>query len=163
LKLLWRISNHSELGGLGGEKANGRWHTAARGKRILYFSEHPALALLEVLVNLKVNPKLLPDTCQLMKICADESVNTESLPLEHLSNGWRENIGETQSAGNEWLAAGRSALLAVPSAASPESINYLFNPLHASATGITIEWAKRMEYDKRLFRTIEPAAREKIQ
>ncbi len=42
--ILWRISNHDDLVGLGGEKADGRWHSAARGKRIVYLSEHPALA-----------------------------------------------------------------------------------------------------------------------
>ncbi|MGH7819352.1 MAG: RES family NAD+ phosphorylase, partial [Candidatus Binatia bacterium] len=44
---LWRISNHSELKGIGGLRASGRWHTA--GRPIVYLAEHPALCLLEVL------------------------------------------------------------------------------------------------------------------
>ena len=59
---LWRISNCCDLEGIGGEKADGRWHTAARGKRILYLSEHPAIALIEVLANLHTNPNLIPET-----------------------------------------------------------------------------------------------------
>lgn len=155
---LWRIGRHHDLEGLGGEKTDGRWHSAARGKRIVYFSEHPAVALIEVLANLKGNPLLFPDTYQLIKIDVADSVSTKILASNILSKKWRENIGETQSAGDSWLADSRSALLAVPSAPSPESLNYLFNPIHADANGVVIEWRKWIEYDKRLFR-IRPSRR----
>ena len=39
MNVLWRISARRDLEGLGGEKADGRWHTAARGKRIVYLAE----------------------------------------------------------------------------------------------------------------------------
>jgi RES domain-containing protein len=82
LKPLWRISRHNDLAGLGGEKTDGRWHTAARGRRIVYLSEHPALALIEVLANLKGNPKLFPDAYQLMKVTVKEDVSEEILGPE---------------------------------------------------------------------------------
>jgi hypothetical protein len=65
-RVLWRISSHGDLTGLGGEKTDGSWHTAARGKRLVYLSEHPALALIEALANLQGDPKLFPDTYQLL-------------------------------------------------------------------------------------------------
>jgi RES domain-containing protein len=157
-RVLWRISNHGDLTGLGGVKTNGRWHTAARGKRIVYLSEHPALALIEALANLKGNPLLFPDTFQLIRISVADSVSGDALPANALSNRWRDDIPETQLAGDSWLANGRSALLAVPSGPSPESLNYLLNPLHADARGLTVEWHKRIGYDKRLFHVSEPAA-----
>jgi RES domain-containing protein len=150
--VLWRISNHGDLAGLGGERAHGRWHTATRGKRIVYLSEHPALALLEALANLKGDPKLFPDTYQLIRISVAASVSREVLLPKTLSDKWREDILETRVAGNSWLERGRSALLAVPSVPSPESLNYLFNPRQSDATGLTIEWHKRIAWDKRLFR-----------
>jgi hypothetical protein len=61
MRLPWRISNHCGLRGMGGEKSDGWWHTAERGKRIVYLSDYLAVALIEVLVNLKENPKLFPD------------------------------------------------------------------------------------------------------
>jgi RES domain-containing protein len=155
VRSLWRISKHKDLEGLGGEKTDGRWHTAARGKRIVYLSEHPALALIEVLANLKGNPKLFPDTYQLMKVGAADNVSRETLEPNSLADNWRENGSETRSAGDSWLARTSSALLVVPSAASPESFNYLFNPLHPDAKGLTIEWSRWIEYDKRLFHTID--------
>ena len=148
---LWRISNHADLFGLGGERSDGRWHTSARGRRIVYFSEHPALALLEVLANLRGDPKSIPDTFQLIRVTAATGVSTETLDLSTLQPDWRHRLNETQSAGNSWLINNRSALLGVPSAPSPESTNYLFNPLHADARGLTMEYSRLVTYDKRLF------------
>jgi hypothetical protein len=56
-------------------------------------------------------------------------------------------------AGDSWLAGGRTALVTVPSAACPEAVNFLFNPLHSKAPGVVVEWVKWVEYDKRLFKT----------
>lgn len=151
MRSLWRISNHKDLEGLGGERTDGRWHTAAKDKRIVYLSEHPALALIEVLANLKGNPKLFPDSYQLMKVSVDDIVSQQIFPFESLASDWRERVSETRSAGDAWLSAGSLALLAVPSVPSPESLNYLLNPLHPDAKGLTIEWCKWIEYDKRLF------------
>ncbi len=148
---LWRISNHNDLEGMGGERSDGRWHTSGRGKRIVYFSEHPALALIEVLANLKGNPRLFPDHYQLMKVHVADFVSVSILRLDSLTTEWRDRRVETQSVGDSWMASSGSALFAVPSAPSPESLNYLLNPLHPDAEGLTIEWNKRIEYDRRLF------------
>jgi len=154
--ILWRISNHTDLAGLGGEKTDGRLHTAARGKRIVYLSEHPALALVETLANLKGNPKLFPHKYQLIRISVADHASAEALPADSLSQTWRDQFGETQPVGDAWLASGSSALLAFPSAPAPESLNYLFNPLHKDANGLVTEWQKWIQYDKRLFRIHEP-------
>ena len=106
MRLLWRISNHCDLQGTGGEKSDGRWHTAGRGKRIAYLSDHPALALIEVLANLKGNPELFPDTYQLMKITVADKVATGALELNRLLNNWRDDWNQTKSIGDSWLASG---------------------------------------------------------
>lgn len=154
----WRISIHADLNGLGGERGDGRWHTAAQGKRIVYLSEHPAVAVLESLVNLKGDPRFFPSTYQLLKIRISDGVPVTAVRPEQLSAEWRENVGETRSIGDAWLAEGQSALLSVPSAPSPESTNYVLNPLHPDAKGIAVEWAKRLRYDRRLFRVVETSA-----
>jgi len=150
--LLWRISNRSDLSGLGGEKSSARWHTGARGKRIVYFAEHPAVAVIESLVNLEGDADLFPDTFQLIKAEASEGVSISAGRRDRLPPNWPDEIFSTQAIGDDWLQSGRSALLAVPSVPSPESLNYLFNPLHKDAAGVAITWCKRVEYDKRLFR-----------
>ena len=147
---LWRISNYGDLNGIGGEKISGRWHTAAPGRRIVYLSEHPALALIETLVNLKGKPGLLPRRYQLMKVAVAGSVSTSQLDMTRLMPGWREDLPQTRAIGDAWLANG-TALLAVPSIPCPEGSNFLFNPLHPDARGAVIEWSRWIDYDQRLF------------
>jgi RES domain-containing protein len=149
--LLWRISRHDDLHGLGGELADGRWHTAAKGKRIVYLSEHPALALIEVLANLKGNPRLFPDAYRMMRIEVLKPVWTATQICAPLPPDWRDTLDHTRELGDAWLAARTSALLKVPSAPSPESFNYLLNPLHPDAHGLEVDWTKWVTYDKRLF------------
>jgi RES domain-containing protein len=110
------------------------------------------VALIEVLVNLEGDPELFPDTFQLIKAEAADRVSTSVLNQKTLPADWRNNIPATQTLGDEWLRTRRSALLAVPSVPSPESLNYLFNPLHKDAAHVTIGWCKQMNYDRRLFR-----------
>ena len=106
---------------------------------------------MEILANLEGDPWLFPDTFQLVKIEAAGSVLIEVLNPDTLSGDWRTHLSETQALGDAWLESGRSALLAVPSVPSPESVNYLFNPLHKDAAGLVTLWCKRLKYDKRLF------------
>jgi RES domain-containing protein len=103
-------------------------------------------------VNLEGDAELLPDFFQLIKAEAAENVSLEVLDAEALPPDWREDTVATQAMGDAWLKGGGSALLAVPSVPSPESLNYLFNPLHKDAAGVRIAWCKRLVYDRRLFR-----------
>lgn len=153
MKFLWRISNHTGLEGLGGEKTDGRWHTAGEGKRIVYLAEHPALALIEILVNLRGKPEQFPKYFQLLKVRVSGAVSSKALEETKLSETWRDHLEETQAIGDVWLEERSSTLLQVPSAPSPESINYLFNPLHGGAKGVTLDWHKWIAYDRRLFRS----------
>ena len=155
---LWRISNHCDLSGLGGEKSDGRWHTAGRGKRIVYLSEHPAVALLETLANLKANPAVFPDRYQLLQVTVEQRVLDAARLITGKSGYVIDRLAPlsvTQKEGDNWLKLGDSVLLAVPSFPSPYSANYLFNPRHPDASGLKIEACRWIEYDKRLFHVHE--------
>jgi RES domain-containing protein len=148
---LWRISEFPDLSGTGAESASARWHTAAEGKRIVYLAEHPAVALIEILVNLRGDPALYPKDFQLMRIESIEAVSSTDLTKDEFSHIDANRTVTTREIGDAWLVSGSSALLRVPSIPSPESWNYLLNPLHPDAATIKIEWAKRITYDRRLF------------
>jgi RES domain-containing protein len=107
--------------------------------------------LVEVLANLKGDPKLFPDVYQLTKVSLPDRVSSSTLAPDSLALDWRQDLGHTRSAGDSWLASGRSALLSVPSAPSPESWNMLLNPLHPDARHLILEWSKWIAYDQRLF------------
>jgi len=140
---------------MGGEVGSGRWHTPSDGKRIVYLAEHPALALIESLVNLRAHRDFLPDSFQLLKIEVPSEIAVESCREDDLPEDWKEDFSQTQTLGNEWLARRTSALISVPSAPSPESSNYLLNPLHPDAAACEIVWSRWIRYDKRFFRTSE--------
>src|SRR4029077_164484 len=145
---LWRISNHASLSGDGGLLASARWHS--RGKRIVYLADHPASALLEVIVHLEVRAESLPDGFQLLKIDVPDDLVVDQPDKRELPADWRERVSLTQEIGDVWLNAGSTSLLRVPSAIVPETYNYLLNPVHAHTARIVIASAIRTAFDARL-------------
>jgi RES domain-containing protein len=157
--VFWRISNFPSLQGIGAEFESGRWHTAVAGKRIVYLAEHPAVALIENLANLRGDPRFFQKHFQLLKVAVSgASIPTTRLTTKQLASIDPNDPTTTQSLGDAWLASRTSAILRVPSIPSPESWNYLLNPLHPDAARIKVEWARRITYDKRLFRLAKPHA-----
>jgi RES domain-containing protein len=145
---LWRISNHLSLAGDGGLRASGRWHT--RGRRIVYCAEHPAAALLEVLVHFELDIRDLPAQYRLLKISVPEDVRGQRVSLAELDRDWIDNTQGTRGMGDTWLARSATALLTVPSAVVPETFSVLVNPAHPDTARITIAQATDHVIDPRL-------------
>jgi len=142
---LWRISNHASLSGDGGLYASGRWHN--RGRRVVYLADHPASALLEVMVHLEIDAEDLPRDYQLLAVDVPDGISAAFIGLP---DGWRDDIANTRALGDAWLREGSSALFRVPSAIVPDARNYLLNPAHADAPRITIAETQRSAFDPRL-------------
>jgi RES domain-containing protein len=147
--ILWRISNHRNLDGHGGLIAHARWHSL--GRRIVYFAETPAGALLEALVHLELDIDSLPSSYRLLKVEAQESVKMKHLSLGDLAKGWVADQASTREMGDGWLAWRESALLRVPSAIVPETFNVLLNPEHEHARRLKIVGHHKYPWDQRLF------------
>jgi RES domain-containing protein len=147
--VLWRISNYADLRGLGGLRAPGRWHLA--GHPVVYLAEHPAAALLEILVHAELpSPANLPNTYQLMRIDVRTRASIAEIGNDALPADWRDNLAWSREAGNEWLAGGSSVLLRVPSAVTPYTHNYLMNPQHAHTGELEITRISVVEHDPRI-------------
>lgn len=146
---LWRISNQVSLAGDGGMRASGRWHT--RGRRVVYCSESPAAALLEILVHFEIDVRDLPTRYRLLKLRAPDAL-VEDLLATDLPTDWLEHIDRTRAIGDRWLQASRSALLRVPSAVVPETFNVLLNPRHAHAGQIELAQVSEHALDPRLLK-----------
>ena len=142
---LWRISNYADLKGLGGLRTPGRWHN--RGIPIVYLSESPALAMLEVLVHFEMGPSEVPDTYQLLEIEFSGRKGISRLNLDTLPEG---GIEYTRMVGDEWLQSFSGALLKVPSSVVPHSANYLLNPRHELASNAKVCSAIKHPFDRRL-------------
>ena len=151
--VLWRISNHADLRGVGGRRSAGRWHV--RGVPVVYLAESAALAMLETLIHFELAPGEAPADFQLLEVECPDDVGVATLESARLPDGWRDDQPLTRRLGAEWLRSRSSAVLRVPSAIVPKSFNYLFNPLHGQAGRVTIMSSRRHPYDARLFRRPE--------
>lgn len=89
--ILWRISNHADLRGIGGLKAAGRWHS--RGRPVVYLAESQPGALLEVLVHIDVTRvENLPTHYTLLKVIGNAPItDCPTLPdnCRHHTALWR--------------------------------------------------------------------------
>jgi RES domain-containing protein len=145
---LWRISNYASLSGDGGLHASGRWH--GRGRRVVYLADHPASALVDVMVHLEIDAEDLPTHYQLLGVEVPDDIAVMPLDAADLPAGWRDRTGLTRARGDDWLRGAQSALLRVPSATVPHAASYLLNPAHTDAARVSLEITLRAAFDPRL-------------
>jgi RES domain-containing protein len=147
----WRISNFADLSGAGGRLVAGRWHE--RGRPVVYLDEHPALALLETIVHLEVEPEDLPRGYRLLAIELVDVLPVKELAeaeLDRLAPGWRRDQAATRELARSWFEEAPTALLRVPSVLMPHASNFLLNPLHRDASRLTIVSDELVNFDERL-------------
>jgi RES domain-containing protein len=131
--ILWRISRHRDLAGVGGIRAPGRWHYA--GQPEVYLAENPAAALLEVCVHTTAND--VPPDFTLLRIEAPEA-KVQLIKVSELPSGWQSRLEVTRDLGTAWLKNKETALLQVPSAIVPATTNFLLNPAHPDAKRLRV-------------------------
>ncbi len=135
---------------MGGELADGRWHTRRPGRRIVYLSEHPALCLLEILVHVP-SYDLLPDTYQLLSVNVPDGA-IHKLAESELPSNWEHDLATTQQIGNSWLEKSQEALL-VPSVVAPLSLNCLLNSRLEEVKRLHTQVVGRFPFGRRLLKT----------
>ena len=143
--VLWRISRHKDLNGIGGLRASGRWHYP--GQPVVYLTESPASALLEVCVHTAAND--VPPTFTLLRVEGPD-LNIEGILETDLPKRWQSQPEVTQEIGTKWLRTTSELLLRVPSAIVPNTANYLFNPAHLDASSFQIIEAMSYPFDVRI-------------
>ena len=147
--IVWRLcrAGHAALDGEGAFLYGGRWNSP--GTRLVYASRHLSLAILEILVH--TGPDILPDDCVKLEISVPEDIRRETRAASDLPARWRDGATRhTQSVGDLWVRAGRSAALHLPSAVVPEEENVLINPQHADAGRIAVLSQTPLGLDPRL-------------
>lgn len=131
-------------------RVSGRWHT--RGRRVVYCSESPSAALLEILVHFEIDVRDLPARYRLLKLHAPDDLVVEDVAAADLPADWLERTDLTRGTGDRWLQAGRSPLLRVPSAVVPETFNVLLNPGHEHAVQVSVVKMSEHAIDPRLLK-----------
>src|SRR5689334_11570451 len=125
----WRIVRaaraNSAFSGEGARLYGGRWNS--RDTAVIYVSEHESLAALELLVHMTPLP---PDDRYLSFRLERDDKLTERFPVKNLPANWNAEPPDfqTMQIGDEWVRAGKSVVLAVPSVLSTSELNFLLNP-----------------------------------
>jgi RES domain-containing protein len=147
----WRIVLASELAsafsGEGARLVGGRWNSP--GIRILYVAEHQSTAALEIVVH--ASPLSAEVKYKAFRLEWPESI-TEIFRSRDLPENWRTSPPphQTMEIGDRWAEEKRSAVLAVPSAISPDDRNFLLSPEHPDFRRIRIAPPIDYEFDPRL-------------
>lgn len=139
---IWRISNYADLSGRGGESMAGRWNN--RGTPIVYCTDHPSTAMLEVLVHF--DPSAMPESYKLLEIEVPHAI-TPVAP--DLPEAWRDDLQVTRDQFDAFCAEAASPVMTVPSVIMPHAFNHLINPRHPDAGAITITRAIEHPLDPR--------------
>lgn len=145
-KLKWATTSFS---GEGANLYGGRWNSP--GLPMIYTSEHPALAALEILVH-SIPDQLLFRSYFAIEAKFDDSL-LDVLPKKALPRDWSHDPvpKSTQRLGDAWLASGDSRpVLKVPSAVVSGTFNYFINPLHPKFRQIRVGKPNRFRFDPRL-------------
>ena len=155
MNVLWRIAVEtpaypaSDLSGTGARITGGRWNS--KGAPVVYCSTSIALATLETVHYLRGGG--LPFNRYLVRIAIPDGVWNAHQVLDPFPGGWDAIPAglSGKRAGDGWIAAGKSALLLVPSVIVPDECNVLLNPRHADAAAVTASTVRRWSYDPRFF------------
>lgn len=138
----------SAFSGIGASMVGGRWNSP--GRAVVYCAASLELAILEILVH--VDRGLAPPDLVFFKVEIPPDLSMEVLGSEALPLGWRRSPAPMALAalGDAWIERAQSAVLAVPSAVSPEGQNLLLNPRHPELAGLVIPPPERLVLDPRL-------------
>lgn len=145
---LYKSKYADDLSGTGAAMSGGRWNK--KGRAVLYCSEVPALALLEIVVN--IPPMFQPDIQLVTLDIPDEKVKT--IEKEKLPENWYHypaprilaEIAEEYYRDYELLG------IKVPSAVVHKQFNLLINPRAKHFPEIQVISMEPFVFDPRLYR-----------
>lgn len=149
-RLLRRPYAKTPFDGEGAYRYGGRW--SSPGTRVAYTSEHLSLAMIEYFVHIPISDP--PADLVLAAAEIPDGVKRIGVKASELPADWRRSpapAGLTRF-GDEFVAAGRAAVLLVPSALAPDECNLLLNPQHPDFGRIRRFRPTPLAYDPRFFR-----------
>ena len=148
-RVLRRAYARTPFDGEGAYRYGGRW--SSPGVRLSYTSEHQSLAMLEYFVHLDKDD---PPTDLVLAVAeVPEDVTRERVEPGELPKGWRNAAAppELTRVGDEFVSAGKSCVLFVPSVLAPHENNCLLNPAHADFGRVVVRDLEPLNYDERMF------------
>ena len=143
---LWRLINPRHAPGLDGEgsrRIGGRWNSP--GRPVVYTSDSPALAALELFVNLESDQRTLAGLPPVLLVCIDLDDGLIAHP-----SGLPTQYNDQQRWGDDWLEQGSDLAVAVPSVVIRWEDNVLLNPRHPDMEKVRLVSTDLFNFDPRL-------------
>ena len=149
----WRICRRrfaaEAATGEGARLYGGRWNS--RGVRVVYASTSLALAAVETFVN--IEPNVQPHDLVSIEGEIPDELEVQRLAPDILPSNWYKSRDESlRPFGDEWIRAGQTMALLVPSAAIRGEWNLLLNPTHAHFEKVKFGEPVPFSFDARMFR-----------
>lgn len=141
----WRISRYTDLLGIGGRHTAGRWNHL--GRLIVYCADHPALALLEILVHVDIEN--LPEDYKLLEISIPDQLIAKP---DTLPENWMEDFAISRNVFENFCQTVDAPVLLVPSVIVSRCSNLLINPNHPRASELQVVSTQRQSLDTRFLR-----------
>lgn len=147
----WRITKRKHardaFTGEGAREFGGRWNNP--GTAIVYTAQSQSLAALEMLVHLDSSELLAKYV--LIGVEFDQKL-VRPVELSVLPRHWRSDPPppEVRAIGDDWILAGSSAVLQVPSALVPGENNFLLNPANGDFPRLSFGKPLAFHFDPRL-------------
>lgn len=145
----WRLVSEARAAkafdGEGSFRYGNRWNLP--GTRVVYLAASTSLAALEVLVHAGAPDHLISFVAIPVRIPPELVDDLGALPAD-----WTESPAplSTQRAGSEWEAAGRSAVLRVPSVVVPWESNFVVAVNHPGLSSLEPGEPRPFRFDRRL-------------
>jgi RES domain-containing protein len=148
----WRICRRrfaaDAARGEGARLYGGRWNS--RGVRVVYASTSLALAAMETFVNLE--PNVQPTDPVSIEGEIPDGLEIGRLDPKSLPPAWHRTRDESlRHFGSQWIRAGLTVALLVPSAAVRGEWNVLLNPNHRNFDRVKFGEPEPFDFDARMF------------
>ncbi len=131
--IVYRIgsSRYPANDGAGASLYPGRWNS--RGVPVIYIAQNSSLCALEILAG----GRELASDYVVVKVEIPPELPIHTIADEELPDDWSTEVhpDSTRALGTEWINAGRTAVLSVPSTVNRYERNVVLNPAHADFKG----------------------------
>jgi RES domain-containing protein len=147
----WRIVKRKlarrAFSGEGARRYGGRWNS--KGVAVVYLAQTQSLAALEILVHADYAELLQHYVVIPVSMAPNLIIRVD---VSRLPRNWRAYPppNGVRAIGDNWVAAGGSAVLQVPSVIVPSESNFLVNPLHPDYAKLKIGNPVPFKFDPRL-------------
>lgn len=141
-------SRHTLWDGTGATMVGGRWNSP--GRPAIYGSLSYACSMLEILVHANIGR--IPSTHDYVVADVPTNVPVERHDAKALPPGWDgDDTSITHRFGDQWLTAGQTAVLVVPSVVAKQEWIAVVNPHHPDVSKILVSSRQKVIWDQRLF------------